>query len=135
MFCKNCGTQNSDGARFCAKCGADLSVQATETQYQQQDQFNNPYAQQQPMYNAAPQQQPPMPGKGLAIASMVLGIISLLCFPIITGTLGIIFGGVSRSKGCTSPMAIAGIVCGIVGIAAWIVMLIACDAYTFIPSF
>ena len=25
MFCRNCGTQNQDGAGFCCSCGAPLS--------------------------------------------------------------------------------------------------------------
>lgn len=28
MFCPNCGTANPDGARFCLKCGQDLSKEA-----------------------------------------------------------------------------------------------------------
>lgn len=28
MFCSQCGTDNTDGARFCAKCGAALALTA-----------------------------------------------------------------------------------------------------------
>ena len=59
---------------------------------------------------------------------MVLGIISLLCYPVITGVLAIIFGAVAKSKGCKSGMATAGIVCGIIGLALWLIMLIAFDS-------
>ena len=114
MVCNNCGAQNADGVRFCANCGADLAQQAPANNMYGQPQMMNP--------NPAPV---PVPGKGLAIASLVLGIISLLCFPIVTGVLGIALGGAAKSKGYRGGMATAGIVCGIIGLAAWVVMLIA----------
>ena len=108
MFCDKCGAQIEAGSTFCGTCGAPVAAPA------------------QPTYTAAPAANTAMPGKGLAIASMILGIISLLCFPAITGTLGIIFGGIAKSKGCTSGMATAGIVCGVIGVALWLLMLVAC---------
>ncbi len=30
MFCKNCGIELKDGARFCASCGTAISVSASE---------------------------------------------------------------------------------------------------------
>lgn len=100
MFCNKCGANIADGSSFCPSCGA---------------QFGNAAA-------------PKTPGLGLAIASMVLGIISLLCFPYITGVLAVIFGAVAKNKGCKSGMATAGIVCGIIGVALWLLMLLACSA-------
>ncbi|PKM63267.1 MAG: hypothetical protein CVU97_01200 [Firmicutes bacterium HGW-Firmicutes-21] len=73
------------------------------------DQFNNPYIE---------------PAKGMAIASLVLGIVSFLCFAYITGVLAIIFGAVAKSKGNKSGKATAGIVCGILGIVSWVALLI-----------
>lgn len=128
MLCNHCGAENQQDAKFCAGCGADLTEQA---QMESQQMYNN-----QPMYGQADYQQPayqqPMyqptttqdPGRGFAIASLVLGIISFLCFPAVTGVLGIIFGIVAKNKGSRSPMAIAGIICGAIGIALWIIMLI-----------
>lgn len=109
MFCDKCGAQIDAGSTFCGSCGAPVAAPA----------------QAQPTYTA-PAADAAMPGKGLAIASMILGIVSLLCFPAITGTLGIILGGVAKSKGCTSGMATAGIVCGVIGVALWLLMLVAC---------
>ena len=158
MECKNCGTSNQDNAKFCAGCGADLSLQnageglninAQEQQvytapqqdqnytqnYNQAPNYQNPqynqnynqnYNQGQPQgygYNTAPIA-PPAAGKGMAIAALVLGIVSFFCFPAITGTLGIIFGCVAKGKGCRSGMATAGIICGAIGIALWLIMLI-----------
>lgn len=152
MLCNKCGTDNQAGTRFCSYCGAELTEQAQQEQkqadfqqptyqqsyqpadYQQQNYQQNNYQQpiyQQPyqqQYYQQPMYQQPMtnvdPGKGFAIASLVLGIVSFLCFPAITGVLGIIFGGIARSKGSRSPMAIAGIVCGVIGIILWIILIV-----------
>ncbi len=119
MVCKNCGTENQPNSKFCAGCGTPLE-EAQSTQ--------NTYAQpQEPTYNyAAPNNMQPasVPGKGFAISGMVLGIVSFFCFPAITGILGIIFGALAKKKGYRGGMATAGIVCGIVGVALWLLMLI-----------
>lgn len=94
MVCPKCGNTVDDAAVICVNCGENLKPAA---------------------------QQPP--AKKMAVASLVLGIVSLLCFPPITGLLGIIFGAKARSSGNKSPMAIAGIICGAIGIVLWIVML------------
>lgn len=162
MQCKNCGTTNQDNAKFCSGCGADLSLQNAgegldmnagqsiaynvppqNQNYEQNQNFNQHYNQNY-NYNQAPGQNmnygyPPYqnnvqdPGKGLAIAALVLGIVSFFCFPIITGVLGIVFGGVAKSKGCRSGMATAGIVCGAVGLGLWFIMLIA--GFSIVPFF
>lgn len=121
MVCNHCGAENNPDSRFCAGCGADLMEQAQ----QQQQMYNQPTYQQptyqQPMY---PQTALADPGRGYAIASLVLGIVSFLCLPAVTGVMGIIFGFVARKKGSKSPMAIAGIICGILGVVLWIAMLV-----------
>ena len=143
MICEKCGTFNNDEAAFCTTCGADLKSQAPVAPAQPNPYQSNPY-QSNPYQNATPYQNnpyqpqnakpygappvaPAQPGKGLAIAGMVLGIISLLCFPYITGVLAVIFGAVAKNKGCKSGMATAGIVCGIIGVALWLLMLLACS--------
>lgn len=105
MFCSNCGTNNADGATFCANCGASLGATPVQS------------------YNAAPANAE-QPAKGLSIASLVLGIISLIAFAIIAGTLAIVFSCVAKKKGNTSKMTTAGLVLGIVGISLWLLMLI-----------
>jgi hypothetical protein len=67
----------------------------------------------------------------MAIASMVLGIISLLCFPYITGVLAVIFGAVAKNKGCKSGMATAGLVLGVIDLAFWLVTIIFCNPLLF----
>ncbi len=76
-------------------------------------------------HNQMPSQQP-SGDYGLSIASMVLGIVSLIlyCLPsvnILCGTISIIFGGISiAGKKPGKGMAIAGLVCSIVGISFYI---------------
>lgn len=125
MICKNCGFDNNDQAQFCVSCGTPLE-QPVEQQNYQQPNYQQPNYQQQPYNNGYNQYQQPanVPGKGFAVASMVLGIISFFCTPIITGLLGIIFGGVAKSKGYRGGMATAGIVCGIIGLALWLLMVV-----------
>ena len=119
MVCKHCGSQNADGIRFCTNCGADLSAEqsAPYNAYPQGNPYGNVQSQ-----NTQPASQP---GKGLAIAAMVCGIVSFLCFSIILGPLAIIFGGVAKSKGCRSGMATAGIVCGAIAVALWLILMVA----------
>ncbi|MBE6984733.1 MAG: zinc ribbon domain-containing protein [Ruminococcaceae bacterium] len=57
MFCGNCGTQNADGAVFCAGCGAPLN-QAQQPSYPQQPQYAPPSYPQQP---AVQEYYPPQP--------------------------------------------------------------------------
>lgn len=122
MVCTNCGTQMADGTAFCPNCGAAQAA---------------PQAPVQPAYGYQPAPQAAaQPAKGLAIASMVMGIISFFLFPVVAGPLGVIFGGVAKSKGNRSGMATAGIVCGIIGFAAWLIMVIALqNAANFLMSF
>jgi len=95
--------------------------------YQQQGYQQQGYQQQgyqQPVY---PQYVPaqPIPGKGLGIASMVLGIVSLwLCAAFIPALLAIIFGAVSKNKGYKGGMATAGIVCGIISVVLFFIYII-----------
>lgn len=84
---------------------------------------------QQPVYvqPAAPQG-----SKGLAIASMVLGIVALVfscCLPVITyicALVGVVLGGVSlgKKKG-GKGMAIAGLVCSIIALAPAVYITVA----------
>lgn len=61
MFCPNCGANQADGARFCQNCGAPMiysaGVQAP-----------------QPTYVAVRQK---VPGRGMGIAAIVLGIVGV----------------------------------------------------------
>ena len=59
MFCQNCGRQNPDGTAFCSNCGSALN--------------GAPVAPVAPVTPVVPAPAA-VPGKGLGIASMVVGI-------------------------------------------------------------
>ena len=79
---------------------------------------------------------------GLAITSLVCGILSLVLFWIpwlgfLLGILAIIFGGVAISQIRKDPslggrgMGIAGLVCGIIGVAIWVIVIALIGIFAF----
>ncbi|MGN0431727.1 MAG: DUF4190 domain-containing protein [Lachnospiraceae bacterium] len=89
---------------------------------------------QQPVY-AAPAA--PQGGKGLAIASMVLGIVALVLsccvpyLPIVLALLAVVLGGVSLAKKKGGKgMAIAGLVCGIIGLVPAVLLIVGALSFT-----
>ena len=120
MTCTNCGAQCPDNSAMCQNCGAPLH--SVQQQYR-------PQYQARPMYTAVPT----VPGKGLGVASMVLGIISLalFCFWYLAlpcGLIAIVLGAVGGSKakraGMTNGMATAGLVCGCIAIGLALLLII-----------
>lgn len=100
--------------------------QPQQTYSQPQQQAYGSFDQTQYGYN-----QPASSGKGMAIASMVLGIISIpaICFWIVglpCAIVGLILGILYNKKNEHSPMATAGIVCSIITIALLVLVLILC---------
>ena len=130
-ICNSCGCQMPDEAISCSACGAPLTVsQVPQQPYQQQDYqqagyYQQPYA--QPVYidsNA----------KGMAVASLVLGGLSLVTGTVfvglILGIIGCVLGVKARNK---MPMghpdrgvATAGMVCSIIGIVIGGIALVSC---------
>ena len=100
MYCARCDTRLREDARYCQRCGAPVR--------------GEPYA-----------ARDARPASGSAVGAMVCGILSLACFCVpglnlVLGILGVSLGwvairkanaGLGRSKG----VAIAGLVCGILG--------------------
>ncbi|NUS24843.1 MAG: DUF4190 domain-containing protein [Streptomyces sp.] len=76
----------------------------------------------------------PLPANGMGTAGLVLGILSAIVFclwpvAVILGILGVIFGSIGRGKAskgtATNPgQALAGIICGAVGIVLGVGMLV-----------
>ena len=125
MFCNNCGAEIADGAAFCTNCGATQEATQGATV---QPQAPMGYGQ-QPVYTA---QAEPDKSVGLAVAGMVLGIVALVfscCFPYITfvcALVGCILSGVSLAKHKGGKgMAVAGLVCSIIGLVPAIMVVVA----------
>lgn len=70
------------------------------------------------------EKEPPMPCKGLAIASMILGFISIMLYGFLTGILSVIFAIVAKANGNKSKMATTGLVCSICSMAFWTVIFV-----------
>jgi hypothetical protein len=111
VFCDQCGFSNSDGAQFCSQCGRTFQQVARV-----------------PMATgAAAQLITPADEKtdGKAVASLVLGILSLTVFWILAGIPAVILGHISRSSIKKSlgrlkgdGMALAGLIMGYLSLAA-----------------
>jgi uncharacterized membrane protein YvbJ len=112
MFCSQCGEKNAAGAKFCSKCGEPLTKAAAAA-------VEAPAA-------PAPRAVGEKRTSGMAIASLILGILGI-------SLLAIIFGGIGISQTGKDPnlkgrgMAVAGLVLGIlgfIGIIFWILAAI-----------
>ena len=73
--------------------------------------------------NAAP------PAKGMAVASLILGLVGLIVFGYIAGTLAIVFGAIALSRIKKNPgqkgmgMAVAGLVLGILDVVLLAILM------------
>ena len=131
MFCPNCGTLNEDQAFFCGSCGTKLK----ELQVSYQQSVEQPVAQSSSYYQVQswstridwqlPRAEK-VPGRGLGIASLVLGIVAVALSLVwvlsaICGGLAVILAVISLQKadraGQSNGMATAGIVCALIGLA------------------
>lgn len=91
------------------------------------EQSGNPYG---PPPGYGPQggyPQPQQRSNGLAIASLVCGIIGLLIFWFVLSPLAIIFGGIGLSRANRGAshkgLAMAGLILGIVGLLGYIILV------------
>ncbi len=130
IYCTSCGAENDASARFCVSCGASLETsgqdQNTETCY------------------SAPEETPKKGSYiGVAIASLVCGILSLLCCPlaccgsccgspnVLLALAAIVLGIVTLVKTFEGRgMAIAGIICGGIALVGMIFALILPASFT-----
>ena len=123
MFCKQCGVQLDDGAKFCHQCGASTeSVNETPVQQPPQPQYSQPsYQYNQPNYQ--PQQSgyvnnnnaysQSTPGNGTGIPAMILGILALVLMPFACfGAYGVM--GLLIFVGVPFLFSIVGLVLGII---------------------
>lgn len=137
MFCGNCGNQVNEGTRFCPKCGQPIAQAApTNTPAPSAGVSNQTPAPISAPYNQSyysPGSNYPngaggaSDGKGLQVASLVLGIIGLIIsfFGTMFGVVGFLMGivavicaasGMKKAGMQPHGMATAGLVCGILAI-------------------
>lgn len=143
MKCNHCGQELIPGAKFCNHCGQPVLIEQPQPQPQPQVQ-EQPHVQEQsqfqpqqqipqgdfnvyqnPGFNGSmpPPQQPnkQVPGYGLGIAAMIVGIASLAFLSIAGAIVGLILSikatNLAKEAGMTNSMAKAGLVCSIVGLA------------------
>lgn len=100
--------------------------------YPSQPMYGQPYAQPYPYGVPIPYAMPD-PGAGMAVASLVLGIISLVFAALffcggmfvapITGILGIIFGVLGRKSVTRHGSAMAGLITSIIAVAITVVII------------
>lgn len=117
MYCKNCGNNVADGLAYCDVCGADMNADVTS--------YEENVVESVPAVD---------PGKGLGIASMVMGIVGFTCcnpFGLV-GLIGLILGIVANKKskaaGFKNTFATVGIIiCAItiaLGLIASIILVV-----------
>lgn len=111
MECKFCGTKLKEKDKFCSSCGARLAETTKKEQEVQPVEENK---------ETTSKESEPTKKKGLAIASLVLGICGVCFVSFVCSLLAVIFGslrikkveGVNNGRG----FAIAGLVLGIIGL-------------------
>jgi hypothetical protein len=96
-------------------------------------------------FNYTPQPEQPQkdPGHGLAIASLVLGILSILSccctyLAVILGVVGIVLAIISKSKSLTGKMetmALIGMILSILGVVIAVAMIIWSLAFSQTPAY
>lgn len=150
MVCKHCGEVLADGAKFCENCGNKVEevveevVREVETVEEtvNEDVFEESYKEPERVdaevvsddFTAetpeAPVDDSEKGPQGYSIASLVCGILGLLCcccgwFGLIVSIAGIVLGVISLNKNCEGRgMAIAGIVCGGIGALVAVIAVI-----------
>ena len=99
MNCKYCGTQNNDGAIFCNNCGQKLVEDVNSSVIQTEVNTMNVGT------NVSNVVQPKKKGNGLAVASIIIGVLSIILsfflnvIVIPLAIVGLVLGIVSKTKG------------------------------------
>lgn len=147
MICSKCGADNADTSRFCTKCGsaldsapaaiyppADMSAPVQSDTTPPAPLYTQPTQQGYTNYTSSNYGGAPLQSDNgwLGIAALVCGILSIPCCFTIYG--GFVFGiaavvmGIFGLKTSRRSLAIAGIVCGGVGILFSIFYIVAAFA-------
>ena len=137
MFCNNCGNNCPDGTAFCTNCGSPLNTQSAQPTFTEITPETSVYTQpDQTMYEQPAQTDGSVPGNGLGIAALILGIISLANLNFVAGIVGLVLAnkslaaaaaaGMTNSKASTGrKLSIAGIIVGSIALVLFIIIYIA----------
>ena len=160
-FCPKCGAKTMEGDVFCGKCGANLTETAAPAAAPVSTQAaaapvsappaaapvsappaasayhaGQPAGSPQPNLNPAAAGQTEVPGKGHATASLVLGIIAVVCWffgysaiiSVVCGGIGLYLAGKAKEEGFEGSTRTAGFVLSLIGLIGGGLIFIACVA-------
>lgn len=116
MYCRKCGREIPENAAVCGYCGTPTDPK-------------NPYT-----YGGSPQNMDEG-ANGMAIASMVLGIVAILLscclggkwITVIVSVIGLVLGILTLQKpnyGNSKAMAIAGIICSVIALIMKVILIL-----------
>lgn len=140
-YCSNCGAEIPEGVKFCPECGEPVKMQAgtrdsyhnqgmpergsQRNEYRRTDSYNsrnysggnNSYEEQ---------------GHGLAIGSLVCGIIGVVCWffgygsflSIILGIVGLVLAGNSKKDGNTEGTRTAGFILSLIALIGGVIVFL-----------
>lgn len=130
MFCPNCGTQNNDGVKFCANCGAaltpDTPAAAPVQQYNPVNPVNTNPVNVTPVYSA--NTSAAQKTNVLCIVGFIVSLVSIVLLGttaiigLILSVIGLIVANKSNQKG--KGMGIAGVIISGILVAVWIFAII-----------
>lgn len=110
IICPNCGAENPEERDLCQSCGAPLREPA-------------PVSAAPPPVYAAPEAPTT---SGLAVASLIMGILGWFMLPLIGNVLAIIFGHMAKNEIARSGgrltgdgLATVGLILGYIGVGVW----------------
>lgn len=141
VYCSNCGAEIPEGVRFCPECGEPVKMQAgTRDDYhsqkmpERQPQRNHygrtdayhsrSYTNDDDRYEER--------GHGLAIGSLVCGIIGVVCWffgygsflSIILGIVGLVLAGNSKKDGNTEGTRTAGFILSLIALIGGVIVFL-----------
>lgn len=133
VFCPSCGQRMEEGDVFCGNCGARLDVTAAAAAPVRNTERDNGAV---VVQNNTATAQNPEAGKSAATASLVLGIVAVVCWffgysaiiSVICGFIGMTLAGKAKNEGFEGGTRTAGFVLSLIGLIGGALVLIACVA-------
>lgn len=144
MKCEKCGKQLEENSKFCSNCGEPVKNETKETIIEAQKVNNEEIKQEskqkientivkvensENQNNVKQAQIVKEEKQGLSIASLILGIVAILCvfehgiLNLMAGILAIIFGAIGRKQGAKG-MGTTGMILGIASLVILVIVVI-----------